>query len=95
MLNKRRTLKLIAISILFMAGFHISGIESAFCDDSNPMKSASHGCQVCQVSHHSAVALERTSSFPVMAPVSFSMDHQTLFMPQEPAFYFFRPPISL
>lgn len=94
MQKRKRILRILALVILLGAGFHLSGIESAFCDDTALMKSDSHGCQVCHPGGHAVANLERAASIPVTEPVRFSVISETFFHPQEPAFLFFHPPIA-
>lgn len=82
--------------VLILASvFHLTGIESAFCDDSNPAQAMAHGCQVCQPSHHFADAVESDAPFFLMKLTDHALADQALIQPQEPAFTFFRPPIHL
>ena len=95
MSNRNYALKTLTLVSIFIAGFYISGIESAFCDDTNPMVSDSHDCQVCQSRHHSTISLECATALPIITPVNYTTVYRTFFKPQDPIRYLLRPPIFL
>jgi len=81
-----------ALFLLLMA-FHLSGVESAFCDDGLVTASAeSHGCQVCQPGQH-AVIVQSTVISRLEIPGVFVSSESLFLQPQEPTRLIFRPPI--
>ena len=91
---KRRILKSIFIVVLIFTAFHLSGVEAAFCDDGATSTKSSHGCTVCHSGGHSLI-LEQSAPIRVGDFVSPAFVEYSVLKTQEPAFYFFRPPISL
>lgn len=87
-------LRVTALMLLFAAGYHLSGIELSFCNDEDTTQYASHGCQTCQPSGHSAATFESANVNPAVAPDDFLFNEQAVFRLQEPSHSFFRPPIN-
>lgn len=93
-MKKKILIKVVFTFLLAIAAFHLSGIESAFCDDGIVSGNVeSHGCTICQSTGHS-VAIEKNAvvSF-AQIPVSFISPEVFLQRLQTPTRYILRPPI--
>jgi hypothetical protein len=80
--------------LLAIAASHLSGIESAFCDDDIVSGNVeSHGCMICQSGNHS-VTIEKSVVTFAEIPISFISSEVFLQRLQTPTRYILRPPIS-
>ena len=96
MLRKNKVFRILFLAGVFIASFHLSGIEAAFCDDgaTQTNTASTHGCSVCQPDHHFA-SVEESKPPSSITPASFFTIENPLFFSQEFDLSFFRPPISL
>ena len=91
---KRKALKIVSIIFLLAVSFHLSGMETALCEDgSGPTKADTHGCLVCHPGHHAANFVQQSAVNPIpdslgLVPIQFN-----IFKTQDPAFQLLRPPI--
>jgi hypothetical protein len=89
----KRYTKVILVLLLAITAFHLSGVETGFCDDSAAQATESHGCMACQPSHHSA-AIPEIATTSIELPITFISPEVLTIKLQEPNRFILRPPIS-
>ena len=93
-MKQKQLVKIVFIFVLAISAFHLSGIESAFCDDGIVSGNVeSHGCMICQSGNHS-VAIEKSVVTFAEIPISFISPEVFLQRLQTPTRYILRPPIA-
>lgn len=94
-MKQKRLLKIVFMLVLAISAFHLSGIESAFCEDGTVSGNVeSHGCMICQSGSHSISLEKNIVSIFTEIPVSFISPEIFLQRLQTPTRYILRPPIS-
>ena len=92
-MKQKRLVKIVFVFVLAICAFHLSGIESAFCDDGIVSGNVeSHGCMICQSGNHSVTIEKSVVSFAEI-PIAFISPEVFLQRLQTPTRSIFRPPL--
>lgn len=91
---KRKALKIISIIFILAVSFHLSGMETAFCEDGQgSVKADTHGCLVCHPGHHAASVIQHSEVSSILDSIGFAPIEFNNLKAQDPAFQLLRPPI--
>ncbi len=92
-MKQKRLVKIVFMLVFVISAFHLSGIESAFCEDGTASGNVeSHGCMVCQAGNHSIIIDSMASIFTELKEPFFSFQSLTLRV-NSPARSIFHPPL--